>query len=611
MFVSMKNYYSLISIAVCVALACGCIALVEAVFANIEGEHLFVYTLDYLKCFLPFTNWHFAGSPVNGGVCLLLQVFFSQFFCVSAGIYIVMSCAIALWLWLWDLFFKHLNVRIWIRCFVLFPLLSFLFLFVFLSNKFPEGTAWGLILSLALCLGALFFIRRSLTREFKSKGSFVLCLIGVCSFLLLSGLGCWVFLGFWPTFFFVICVAMGVLSYFNYILLGCLLFASFLPLLAPYVYSKNSAKPAEEAYDWYVVSDWKANGWSSDWHLYLSFQKTLLELRNGRFREALAAANSYWFSDRTLKKKVFSAGEQYFRAYLAEATKSALLFSGELNNRFLEYGTISEMVVLFHKPLHSNYYNSIYAQFYFKTGALTATAFEGVNVVERDGLRADLLPLLAITNTCLGQYELSEKYLYLLRHSLFYRQWALSWTRANENAKKGKPNAFIRKKRKDLALSPSSFRGKSPDKELLSLWNENKNNLYVAEYICTNALLNKELALVYEYAKYYKSLGYALPSLPIYLQEALLLFINYGNDAIGYSIVQSGLKGLENFKFDPLVVAHFENLLQDRWNMELKRMPLDRFIELYESNYAFFFFFLKNMSSEEIENIKGSTPLAH
>lgn len=597
----MKRYLPILPVLLCTAAAVVFIACFEAHFANEEGKYLFVYTADLLKRFWPFGEWHYPGAPANGNGALFLHVFFSQFYHVTAGIYIVLLAAFGLWLFGWHLYGRRAGIPTLYRCAVVYPLATALFLFVSVSPKFSPGLLWGLLVALWLCVAC--------------GGRKRTCLWGAW----LAGAFLFVSMGFFPFLFF----AAGFSGLYwtqpkirtdsksvqnspalRKTLWFLVLLLCWVPL--PFAWAAMSRQSVALVCDAYVIPNWHRNGISKDWKLYLSYQKTWRAIRQGDYREALKQADRYWFSERTAYSPDLSPGEQYFRRHLAECTKLALLMNGELNNRFLMYGTVQEMASLFHCPTPMvSFYAPIYQLFYWETGALTAAAFEGVNIIERDGLRADVLPTLALTQVCLHQHGLAEKYLYLLRHTLFYRKQAEAITALNRpNAQ---PDALILRKRAEISPIPPDIHGKQPRAEMEHIMTVHPQNFQVAEYMLMQYLLEKNLPAAYETLKLYRDLGYRSNELPIYAQEALLLFIEYGLNQTAFTIAEEGLDGLKDFRFNPAVTKRFENYLQEKWNFETGRLRPEAFFEKYGNSYAFFYMYLQNINPAEMPEESAGT----
>lgn len=590
----MKRYLPILPVLLCTAAAVVFIACFEAHFANEEGKYLFVYTADLLKRFWPFGEWHYPGAPANGNGALFLHVFFSQFYHVTAGIYIVLLAAFGLWLFGWHLYGRRAGIPTLYRGAVVYPLATALFLFAAVSPKFPPGLPWGLLVALWLCVAC--------------GGRKHTCLWGAW----LAGAFLLVFMGFFPFLFFVagICglywsqpeIRTDSKSAQSFPALRKTLW--FLSLLLcwvplPFAWAAMSRQSVAATCNTYVISSWHRNGISKDWKLYLSYQKTWRAIRQGNYREALKQADRYWFSERALYRPDLSLGEQYFRRHLAECTKLALLMNGELNNRFLMYGTQPEMAFLFHCPTPMvPYYDPIYQLFYWETGALTAAAYEGINIIERDGLRADVLPTLALAQVCLHQHGLAEKYLYLLRHTLFYRKQAEAITALNRPD--AQPDALILRKRAEMSPIPSDIHGKQPRAEMEHIMTVYPKNFHVAEYMLMQYLLEKNLPAAYATLKHYRDLGYRPNELPIYAQEAMLLFIEYGLNQMAFTIAEEGLDGLKDFRFNPAVTKRFENYLQEKWNLETGRLRPEAFFEKYGNSYAFFYMYLQNIHPAEM-----------
>ena len=589
----MKRYLPILSILLCTAAAAAFIACFEAHFANEEGKYLFVYTADLLKRFWPFGEWHYPGAPANGNGALFLHVFFSQFYHATVGIYAVLLAAFGLWLFGWHLYSRRAGIPALYRGAVIYPLATALFLFAAVSPKFPPGLLWGLLVALWLCIAC--------------GGRQRACLWGAW----LGGAFLFVGMGFFP--FLLFAAAFSGLYWARRMPITQRLWFGLLLLLwtpLPFVWAAISHQPLSDTCNTYVIRNWHRNGISKDWKLYLNYQKTWRAIRQGDYRAALKQADRYWFSKRADYKPNLSAGERYFRRHLAECTKLALLMNGELNNRFLMYGTQPEMAMLFHCPTPMMaYYDPIYQRFYWETGALTAAAFEGVNLIERDGLRADVLPLLALTQVCLHQHGLAEKYLYLLRHTLFYRKQAEALTTMNRPD--AEPDALILRKRAEMSPIPPDTRGKQPRTEMAHIMAVHPKNFHVAEYMLLQYLLEKNLPAAYETLKHYRALGYKGNELPLYAQEAMLLFIEYGMNQMAFTVAQEGLDGLKDFRFNPANTKQFENYLQAKWNFETGRLRPEAFFEKYGNSYAFFFMYLKNIDANIEEGTDRTQNIAH
>ena len=120
-------------------------------------------------------------------------------------------------------------------------------------------------------------------------------------------------------------------------------------------------------------------------------------------------------------------------------------------------------------------------------------------------------------------------------------------------------------------------------------------------------LLEKDLPAAYETLKLYRDLGYRSNELPIYAQEALLLFIEYGLNQTAFTIAEEGLDGLKDFRFNPAVTKRFENYLQEKWNFETGRLRPEAFFEKYGNSYAFFYMYLQNINPAEMPEESAGT----
>lgn len=162
-------------------------------------------------------------------------------------------------------------------------------------------------------------------------------------------------------------------------------------------------------------------------------RKTERLLFEGDYQQALQTANDYWFSHPCPINDVvtgqnslyasLSEEEILFRLDLAAYTRVALIGTKRLNEDFFHYFRVPE--------IYNNLENSG-ARVGYRCDALrgqitgnhTFSYSQAMNVMETEGLSASMLGKSIFSALVCHQYALANKYIRLLKSSLFYRREA-------------------------------------------------------------------------------------------------------------------------------------------------------------------------------------------
>ncbi len=146
-------------------------------------------------------------------------------------------------------------------------------------------------------------------------------------------------------------------------------------------------------------------------------------------------------------------------------------------------------------------------------------AFEG-NVLSNPG-SGRLIQRLIETNIIFGEYKVADKYIQLLKHTLFYRKWAEEKGQLIKDEKALMQDKLIVYKRNCL---PSLEKNKLItvfEGDLIRLTQSSEINSQACEYLVAYYLLNKNIDLLAEFADFYKR-STGNKGLPTIYQQALL-----------------------------------------------------------------------------------------
>lgn len=161
-------------------------------------------------------------------------------------------------------------------------------------------------------------------------------------------------------------------------------------------------------------------------------------------------------------------------------------------------------------------------------------AFEGMEAIPDYQKSVRSIRRLAETNLINGQYEVANKYLFILKQTLFYKKWAEETATYLYNEKKINAHPEWGKLRQFRPKKDFLFSEQEKDQVLGLLYQNNTNNRTAYEYLLAYTLLVKDLPRFYEYYRLLenKKQGEVVPKS---YQEALAVILGQTNFRAGQS----------------------------------------------------------------------------
>ncbi len=158
------------------------------------------------------------------------------------------------------------------------------------------------------------------------------------------------------------------------------------------------------------------------------------------------------------------------------------------------------------------------------------------------------------TNIINGEYAAAEKYIKMLKQTLFYRQWARRMEKYLYNNELCNRTPWIANKRAQMPLvdhikaNPNQF-----VHTLYDLLDDHPDNQAALNYLLNIYLLHKDITTFYRVLTYYKYY-YADSYLPKLYQEALIIYFdiyrdnkNYKNFRFSKEVIQQSLRFKERY----------------------------------------------------------------
>ncbi|MBQ9311195.1 MAG: hypothetical protein IJ222_10110 [Bacteroidales bacterium] len=142
------------------------------------------------------------------------------------------------------------------------------------------------------------------------------------------------------------------------------------------------------------------------------------------------------------------------------------------------------------------------------------------------GCNPSMLKMLADIDIMRGSYEVADKYLEILSHSLFYRKWALERKRYPGNDSLVESNPELTRGRADFPVSDGFAVYGSPMDELFAILRTNQSDPAAMEYGLAFLLLAKDIRNTARFINEFHG-SPALKKLPECAQEALVFFADY------------------------------------------------------------------------------------
>ncbi len=159
-----------------------------------------------------------------------------------------------------------------------------------------------------------------------------------------------------------------------------------------------------------------------------------------------------------------------------------------------------------------------------------------------------LLKQLILTSLINEDYKVAEKYLIVLNQSLFYKDWAVHYKNYLSHPDQLAKDPEIAEKRHFLLRDDFVERVNDSDIGLNKLLNDHPDNRMVFEYYMASLLLNKNLN---EFAaNIYRVRNFGYKELPLYYEEALLMYMGYVKKNVlpsGYGIRRTTVQNFQNY----------------------------------------------------------------
>lgn len=206
------------------------------------------------------------------------------------------------------------------------------------------------------------------------------------------------------------------------------------------------------------------------------------------------------------------------------------------------------------------------------------------------GWRTDYLKHAVRCMLLSGQHKLAMRYINILKHTLFYRSWAVEMEKYVEN-----PQLISKQQEFKMPLLMYSYADALDlddsyvevylSKSLSTNFTKNDAQIY-NEAAVTFALIRKDANLFWDTMSRYIGKG-KITRVPHHFQEAIILFTNLNNSVT------------TNIPIDFNVKSRFESFIkeiQKYKGMEEEEMA-PYFVEKYGDTYWYFYFFVRNIKT--------------
>jgi hypothetical protein len=169
-------------------------------------------------------------------------------------------------------------------------------------------------------------------------------------------------------------------------------------------------------------------------------------------------------------------------------------------------------------------------EIFYSLGLINAAqeyTFESMETIPSLGKSARAIKRLAETNLINGQYKVSEKYLKLLGHTIFYRKWAKNSMTFLNNDEKIRNHKEWGEKRRFMIENDYFFHVKNMEAELAEMVKEHPDNRIAFEYLLAFYMINKDLRNFIKYIPVMENMNYR--EIPVSYQEAVMYIIGLNN----------------------------------------------------------------------------------
>lgn len=185
-----------------------------------------------------------------------------------------------------------------------------------------------------------------------------------------------------------------------------------------------------------------------------------------------------------------------------------------------DYGTKSIMIPWDSQTSINKIFRGVY--FFYTIGLINEAhrwAFESMVI---QGYRPENIKLLIKTELINGHYKVAEKYIYTLKRTLHYRNWAKKYEAMLYNLEMIKSDPDLGAKIKLQPKGDFPIRIKNPQSSVILLLQTNPNNKIAFEYMMAWFMLEYNVEQVVNEVKKMKEIGYI--RIPRHIEEAILIY---------------------------------------------------------------------------------------
>jgi len=202
------------------------------------------------------------------------------------------------------------------------------------------------------------------------------------------------------------------------------------------------------------------------------------------------------------------------------ATNLALAMTNQLGDRAFDFYQRGSEGLL--PKFERNFATTqLTGEIYFHLGLVNTAqrlAFEAMEAIPNYNKSARVIKRLAETNMINGQYKVAEKYLRMLKKTIFYRPWALRTTQMLGNEKAINEHRLYGALRRYHLQDDMLFSDIELDKNCGQLFMHNTQNMMAAQYLLMMPLMDKDIN---RFMKYVKVVQNRVQYNPRHIQEGI------------------------------------------------------------------------------------------
>lgn len=337
-------------------------------------------------------------------------------------------------------------------------------------------------------------------------------------------------------------------------------------------------------------------------------------LTEHRYGEVLKTANAYWFSHPCPVNDVVTGqntlyndlteNEIRFRQTLAAQTYVALLGAHRLNEVFFAYYRVPE---IYNHPENAGT-NSYRCAVLLEqlTGNHTVAYSQAMNAMEVEGLSYSMLQSSVFSALVCFQYNLAQKYIRLLKGSLFYRKQAEIYQKAldalrNESDSVAIPNVArcMEKIRTERKKAPKAYiHGASESERARELWRQSPYSPENLERIALMDLLYKNTGDFVSRIPDYVRLSKQKPPyrLPKAWQEMLHILMRENPESLNCIAPY-----MENMAWNDELTRQCGRFYEARERLRRQLLSPQQITQTFGHTFLYNYYFSRFVSANEIE----------